>query len=123
MCLRSVLAGASDHVILKIRFLYRSRHLLLDILQLLPHSKKDAKLDTKSDRGVINEVADLKNCSSTLFFETRKHQDLYLWAAKTPNGPSIKFHVTNGEWCTLVNNVIKWYLSHVTNVFCSSHHG
>jgi len=74
---------------------FRSRHLLLDILQLLPHSKKDAKLDTKSDRGVINEVADLKGCSSVLFFETRKHQDLYLWAAKSPNGPSIKFHVTN----------------------------
>lgn len=70
---------------------------MLDVLQLLPHAKKDAKLDTKSDRGVINEVADLNGCSSALFFETRKHQDLYLWAAKTPNGPSIKFHVTNGE--------------------------
>ena len=38
----------------------RHRHLLLDLIQLLPHSKKDAKLDTKSDRGVINEVADVK---------------------------------------------------------------
>jgi ribosome biogenesis protein BRX1 len=74
---------------------FRSRHLLLDILQLLPHAKKDAKLDTKTDRGVINEVADLKGCTSTIFFETRKHQDLYLWTAKTPTGPSIKFHVTN----------------------------
>lgn len=74
---------------------FRSRHLLLDILQLLPHAKKDSKLDTKTDRGVINEVADLKGCTSTIFFETRKHQDLYLWTAKTPTGPSIKFHVTN----------------------------
>ena len=32
----------------------------MDVMQLLPHSKKDAKLDTKSDRGVINEVADMK---------------------------------------------------------------
>ena len=38
----------------------RYRHLLMDVMQLLPHSKKDAKLDTKSDRGVINEVADMK---------------------------------------------------------------
>lgn len=38
----------------------RYRHLLLDLAQLLPHSKKDAKLDTKSDRGVLNEVADMK---------------------------------------------------------------
>ena len=33
---------------------------MLDLLQLLPNSKKDAKLDTKSQRQVINEVADLK---------------------------------------------------------------
>ena len=33
---------------------------MMDLLQLLPHSKKDVKLDTKSDRGVINEVADMK---------------------------------------------------------------
>lgn len=38
----------------------RFRHLMLDLGQLLPHSKRDAKLDTKSERGVINEVADLK---------------------------------------------------------------
>lgn len=73
----------------------RSRHLMLDLLQLLPHSKKDAKLDTKSDRGVINEVADMKGCSSVLFFEARKHKDLYLWLAKSPAGPSAKLHVTN----------------------------
>ncbi len=42
------------------RRLRRYRHLLLDLAQLLPHSKKDAKLDTKSDRGVLNEVADMK---------------------------------------------------------------
>ena len=33
---------------------------MLDLLQLIPNSKKDAKLDTKSQRKVINEVADLK---------------------------------------------------------------
>ena len=102
----------------------RHRHLLLDFIQLLPHSKKDAKLDTKSDRGVINEVADIKvwckpglscwsqllpvavtqpaglwqGCNNVLFFEARKHKDLYLWMAKCPDGPSVKFHVTNGAW-------------------------
>ena len=38
----------------------RSRHLMLDLAQLLPHCKRDSKLDTKTDRGVINEVADMK---------------------------------------------------------------
>ena len=37
--------------------MYRHRHLMLDLAQLLPHAKKDFKLDTKSDRGVINEVS------------------------------------------------------------------
>lgn len=74
---------------------YRFRHLMLDIGQLLPHCKRDAKMDSKSERGVINEVADLKGCSSVLYFEARKHKDLYLWVAKSPSGPSVKFHVTN----------------------------
>lgn len=33
---------------------------MLDLGQLLPHCKRDSKLDTKTDRGVINEVADMK---------------------------------------------------------------
>jgi hypothetical protein len=33
-------------------------------------------------RGVINEVADEKGCSSVLFFEARKRQDLYLWMVR-----------------------------------------
>ncbi|MEW5301661.1 MAG: hypothetical protein WDW36_004507 [Sanguina aurantia] len=70
---------------------FRYRHLMSDLLQLLPHSKKDNKLDTKNDRGVINEVADMKSCSSTVFFEVRKKQDLYLWMSKCPAGPSVKF--------------------------------
>ncbi len=42
------------------------------------------------------QVADLKGCSSVLFFEARKKQDCYLWVAKTPAGPCAKFHVANG---------------------------
>lgn len=33
---------------------------MLDLAQLLPHCKRDSKLDTKTDRGIINEVADMK---------------------------------------------------------------
>eukprot|EP00898_Chlorokybus_atmophyticus_P006158 jgi/Chlat1/6543/Chrsp45S06017 len=74
---------------------FRYRHLMTDILALLPHSKKDVKLDTKDDRQVLNEIADLKSCSSCLFFEARKHKDLYMWLSKTPNGPCVKFLVNN----------------------------
>eukprot|EP00897_Mesotaenium_endlicherianum_P006982 jgi/Mesen1/6311/ME000325S05449 len=74
----------------------RFRHLVTDLQLLLPHSKKDAKLEnTKENRAVLlNEAAELKNCSSCLFFEGRKKQDLYMWMSKTPNGPSAKFLVS-----------------------------
>ncbi|ORX61427.1 Brix-domain-containing protein [Hesseltinella vesiculosa] len=75
--------------------IYRHRHLMMDLEGLLPHAKKDAKLDTKSDLYLLNELAELNNCNNAIFFEVRKRQDLYLWMSKTPNGPSVKFHVQN----------------------------
>lgn len=39
---------------------YRYRHLMTDIMQLIPHHKTDSKLDTKHDWNVLNEVAELK---------------------------------------------------------------
>jgi ribosome biogenesis protein BRX1 len=44
---------------------------------------------------LLPELADLHNCNNALYFEARRHEDLYMWAAKTPNGPSIKLHVQN----------------------------
>ncbi|KAJ3053347.1 Ribosome biogenesis protein brx1 [Rhizophlyctis rosea] len=74
---------------------HRYRHLLTDLQALLPHSKKDAKLDQKGSLDVINELAELNNCNNAIYFEVRKHTDLYMWMSKTPNGPSVKFHVQN----------------------------
>ncbi|CAI2180045.1 19957_t:CDS:2 [Funneliformis geosporum] len=74
---------------------YRQRHLLNDLEALFPHFKKDSKLDTKFNLGILNELAELNNCNNCVFFEVRKHKDLYMWTSKTPNGPSIKFHVQN----------------------------
>lgn len=73
----------------------RFRHLMLDCMQLLPHCKKDSKLDTKSDRAVINEVAEMKGCTGVMFFETRKKKDLYVWMSKSPEGPTVKFLAQN----------------------------
>ncbi|RPB14556.1 Brix-domain-containing protein [Morchella conica CCBAS932] len=74
---------------------YRHRHLLNDLVAMLPHGRKDAKLDTKSKLYHLNEIADLYNCNNVLFFEARKRQDLYMWMSKAPNGPCIKLHVQN----------------------------
>lgn len=53
---------------------------------------------------VLNELAELNNCNvrtlatdtqNCLYFEARRHEDLYLWMSKTPNGPSAKLQVQN----------------------------
>ncbi|KAG9542136.1 Brix-domain-containing protein, partial [Aureobasidium melanogenum] len=74
---------------------YRHRHLLNDLYSLLPHSRKDAKLDTKTKLYQLNELADLYNCNNVFFFEARKGKDLYIWMSKPPNGPTVKFHLQN----------------------------
>lgn len=74
---------------------FRHRHLIQDLDSLLPHARKEPKLDTKKDLQQLNEIAELYNCNNILFFEARKHQDLYLWLSKPPNGPTIKFYIQN----------------------------
>lgn len=80
---------------------FRHRHLLTDLSSLLPHSVRDTKLDTKSNNNynsALNSLADLHSCNYVFFLESRSHktaQDLYLWLAKAPNGPTVKFHVSN----------------------------
>ncbi|EKD16197.1 uncharacterized protein L3040_009564 [Drepanopeziza brunnea f. sp. 'multigermtubi'] len=73
----------------------RHRHLLNDLASLLPHGRKDAKLDTKSKLYQLNELAELYNCNNVFFFEARKGKDLYLWMSKAPNGPTVKMHLQN----------------------------
>ena len=55
----------------------------------------ESKLDSKSQLHLLPELADLHNCNNTVYFEARRHEDLYMWVAKTPNGPSIKLHMQN----------------------------
>jgi len=73
----------------------RFRHLLEDMKKLIPHHKKDNKLDTKSDIKVVNEIAEMKSCNRVLYLECRKRRDLYMFLGATPTGPSVKFQVSN----------------------------
>ncbi|KAH0444609.1 ribosome biogenesis protein brx1 [Colletotrichum kahawae] len=74
---------------------YRHRHLLNDLATMMPHGKRDVKYDKKGNLNGLNELAELYNCNNIVFFEARKHKDLYLWMARSGNGCSIKFHVQN----------------------------
>ncbi|SGZ54939.1 CIC11C00000000601 [Sungouiella intermedia] len=74
---------------------YRHRHLINDLTSLMPHARKEPKFDSKKNLYQLNEVAELYNCNNIFFFEARKHQDLYLWISKPPNGPTMKFYIQN----------------------------
>lgn len=74
---------------------YRHRHLIQDLTLLMPHARKEPKFDSKKNLFQLNEVAELYNCNNIFFFEARKHQDLYLWISKPPNGPTMKFYLQN----------------------------
>lgn len=53
-----------------IYYVRRYRHLMLNVVDLMPHCKKDNKVDSKSSNGAtLNELVELKNCSSCMFFE------------------------------------------------------
>jgi len=73
---------------------------MLDLVNILPNTKKESKFDTKSELQFLNELCELNHCDQVMFFESRKHEDLYLWLAKAPGGPTFKFHVLNG-WLVL----------------------
>ncbi|CAJ0600038.1 unnamed protein product [Cylicocyclus nassatus] len=73
----------------------RTRHLMNDIKVLMPHAKGDSKLDRQKSLVVINEIAEMKNCTKILYFESKKQKDTYLWMSNVENGPSIKFLVHN----------------------------
>lgn len=77
----------------------RYRHLLEDLRTLMPHHKKESKLDPGNEGAAraVNDIAEIRSCNSVLFLECRKRQDAYLWMGKVGQspGPSVRFHVTN----------------------------
>ncbi len=84
----------------------RFRHLLEDLRTLIPHHKKDSKLDVSKNQtggigAAVNEIAEMRGCNSVLFIECRKRQDAYLWLGHTgvgtggTAGPSARFLIEN----------------------------
>lgn len=78
----------------------RYRHLLEDLRTLLPHHKKESKLDPGNEGmgQAVNDIAEMRSCNSVLFLECRKRQDCYMWLSRVGNkvpGPSVRFLVSN----------------------------
>ena len=70
------------------------RHLMNDLRNLLPHSKKDVKLDD-SDLHAVAELAEYQSCNNAIYFETTKKKDCFMYIGKVPDGPTAKFHISN----------------------------
>ena len=73
----------------------RQRHLMLDIHHLLPHSKKEAKIDKNNVIQSIAELCNIHSARSFLYFEARRDGELFLFLGRYPNGPTVKFRVLN----------------------------
>lgn len=74
----------------------RYRHVLEDLRTLMPHHKKESKLDPGAEGAgrAINDILQMRSCNSVLFLECRKKQDCYMWMGLA-GGPSARFHVSN----------------------------
>ncbi|GLG94090.1 Ribosome biogenesis protein BRX1 homolog [Gryllus bimaculatus] len=73
----------------------RDRHLMKDIRRLLPHSKKENKMERRENLTVVNEVCTMKHCNQCILFEGRANRDVYMWISRVPDGPSVKFFLQN----------------------------
>lgn len=71
------------------------RHLVKDVFGLIPHAKKDSKIERKQVKEELDELCLERACNNALYFEQRKGKDLYLWLSKSPSGPSFKCVVQN----------------------------
>ncbi|KAL0490208.1 brix1 [Acrasis kona] len=72
------------------------RHLMRDVRSLMPHAKAENKHDEHKDKKIdVNEVCRSRKCPNSLFFETNADRELFLYALKSPEGPTVKFKVFN----------------------------
>lgn len=74
----------------------RHRHLMRDLLRLLPHGLAGSKHDTcdNSLAGVASACEDA-DCSAALLLDARDSERLFMWVVSCPDGPSAMFRVRN----------------------------
>ncbi|KAI6204792.1 Ribosome biogenesis protein BRX1-like protein [Aphelenchoides besseyi] len=75
--------------------LARTRHLMKNVKDLLPHTRSESKFEKSCKLTDLNEMAELDSCTRCLYFENRKKRDSYMWVADVRGGASVKFLITN----------------------------
>ncbi|KAL3081890.1 hypothetical protein niasHT_037068 [Heterodera trifolii] len=86
--------------------LARTRHLVNDFKRLMPHVHGESKYGKNGKMAEdLNEMCELANCTTCLYFESRKGRDIYLWLSNVDGGPSAKFLVSNVHTMSELNMV------------------
>ena len=73
---------------------HQERHLVNNLLSLIPNAKKECKIEKEIAREELTEICFNHSCKYSLYFEHRK-RELVLWMFKSPEGPCAKFQVRN----------------------------
>jgi ribosome biogenesis protein BRX1 len=73
---------------------HQERHLMNDLLSLIPNAKKEFKIEKNTAREELVEICYNHSCKYCLYFEHRK-REFILWLFKSPEGPLIKFKINN----------------------------
>jgi ribosome biogenesis protein BRX1 len=89
----------------------KCRHLMTDLSKLLPHHKRETKIEKNQGvRTQLESSCEMKDCENILYFEQRG-QRMYLYMGKSPSGPTIKFQLTGvstAEELKLTGNCLKY---------------
>ena len=73
---------------------HQERHLVNDLINLIPNSKKECKIERDIAAEELNNICYMHSCKFCIYFEHRK-RELVMWLFKSPGGPLAKFAVTN----------------------------
>ena len=73
---------------------HQERHLVNDLINLIPNSKKECKIERDIASEELNNICYMHSCKFCIYFEHRK-RELIMWLFKSPGGPLAKFVVTN----------------------------
>lgn len=77
------------------------RHLLLDLRNLMPHSREHPKMGGSGGAQShhfghdLVEICNLHQCNSFLYMDPHRNDVQYMWVGQAPAGPSVKMQLTN----------------------------
>jgi ribosome biogenesis protein BRX1 len=73
---------------------HNHRHLMNNIIDLIPHSKKECKIERNVAKSELNEICLNHTCKYCIYFEEKK-REFIMWIFKVGEGPCIKLQINN----------------------------